>query len=265
MERRWSFQIADIALNLSGPEEWLAPFVEAWEVWEGEMASWEAHFVSDPDLPVPQGAYFEARPDFERHRCLLEATGFSGFVDTRSKGALLRAHPTAHAGDISYFIRTAFALRAFDEGHLLFHAAGIVHQDEGYVLFGHSGSGKTTAARLSKGKPVLNDDLLLLARGEDGWRVWATPFGRRRHADVRSAPLKALLHLVQGPEDRIVEIPRGEALAALVANSPVVNADIERASDLLTWWDTLLDDVPVYRLYFIKDNSFWEVVDAHFG
>jgi hypothetical protein len=248
-----------------GPEEWLTPFIEAWSDWKGEAAGWEVHLVPDPGLPEPQGAYFEARPDFESGQCLLEAPGFAGTVDSEGREARLRAHPTAQPGDISYFIRTAFALEAFDEGSLLFHAAGVIHRDEGYVLFGRSGSGKTTAARLSKGKPVLNDDLLLLARGDDGWRVWATPFGRRRHAEVTSAPLRALLHLIQAPEDRVDPLPRSEALAALVANSPVVNADVERALALLSWWDVTLGEVPAYRLYFVKDNTFWEVVDGHLG
>jgi hypothetical protein len=179
--------------------------------------------------------------------------------------ASLRAHPSATLGDLSYFVRTVFALAAFEEGNVLFHGAGIVHGGRAYALFGNSGSGKTTAARLSTGKTVLNDDLLLLKRNGCGGEVWATPFGRRRHPDVRFAPLAALLRLVQAPQDQLASLPRATALAALIANTPVVNADPRRLPLLLDWWQLLLKGCPVHDLHFRKANTFWEVIDAQLG
>lgn len=163
---------------------------------------------------------------------------------------------------MAYFVRTVFALRAFDAGALLLHAAGIVHRDVAYALFGHSGSGKTTASRLSSSKPVLSDDLVFLQRTESGWEAWATPFGRQRVREVRSAPLRALLRLVQALEERLEPMPRGVALGELVANSPVVNADPARSAALLLLWEGILRSVPVYFLHFRKSDIFWEVIDA---
>jgi hypothetical protein len=163
---------------------------------------------------------------------------------------------------LAYFVRTVFALRAFDEDALLFHAAGVVHHEVAYALFGHSGSGKTTASRLSPGKPVLSDDLVLLRQAGSGWEAWATPFGRRRVREVQSAPLHALLRLVQAPEERLEPMPRGAALGELAANSPVINADLGRSAALLARWEGILHSVPVYFLHFRKSDTFWEVVDA---
>jgi hypothetical protein len=176
--------------------------------------------------------------------------------------ARLRAHPRAEPGDLAYFVRTVFALRAFEEGALLFHAAGIVHRGAAYAFFGLSGSGKTTASRLSSGKPVLSDDLVLLREAGSGWDTWATPFGRRRVREVRSAPLRALLRLVQAPEERLEPMRRGVALGELVANSPVVNADPVRSAALLARWEGILRSVPIYFLHFRKSEAFWEVLDA---
>jgi hypothetical protein len=192
----------------------------------------------------------------------LEAQGFAGEISPENGIARLRAHPAAEPGDLAYFVRTAFALRAFDAGALLFHAAGVVHHDVAYALFGHSGSGKTTASRLSAGKPVLSDDLILLCQTESGWEAWATPFGRRRVPDVRSAPLHALLRLVQAPEERLEPMSRGAALGELVANSPVINADPIRSATLLTRWEGILRSAAVYFLHFRKSDVFWEVIDA---
>jgi hypothetical protein len=221
--------------------------------------------VQDETLPLPQGPFFDARPRFDGGSCLLKAVGFSGEITPGNKTAHLRAHPTAGPGDLAYFVRTVFALRAFDQGALLFHAAGIVHHGVAYAFFGHSGSGKTTASRLSTGKPVLSDDLILLRQAEAGWEAWATPFGRQRVRKVQSAPLHALLRLVQAPEERLVQMPQGAALGELAANSPVVNADPVRSATLLDRWEWVLQSVPVYFLHFRKSDTFWEVIDAQLG
>jgi hypothetical protein len=178
--------------------------------------------------------------------------------------AHLQAHPEAHVGDVAYFVRTVSALQAFDAGALLFHAAGVVHRDEGYALFGHSGSGKTTAARLSLGKTVLSDDLLLLCPSGQGWQAWATPFGHWRLRGSRVAHLRAILRLVQALEERLDPMSRAAALGELVANSPVVNANPLGVADLLTRWDDILSLVPVYLLHFRKSAAYWEVIDAQF-
>jgi hypothetical protein len=221
--------------------------------------------MQDATLPVPDGPFFAARPRFEGGRCSLEAQGFVGEILPEKKRALLRAHPAAEPADLAYFVRTVFALRAFDGEALLFHAAGVVHRGSAYAFFGHSGSGKTTAASLSKGKPVLNDDLLLLCRADSGWDAWATPFGKHRDLDTRSAPLRALLRLAQAPEERLDSMPPGVALGELVANSPVVNADPARSVPLLARWEEIIHTAAVFRLYFRRSDTFWEVIDARLG
>jgi hypothetical protein len=195
----------------------------------------------------------------------LQASGFVGEIVPDERRALLRAHPTAELGDLAYFVRSAFALQAFEHGGLLFHAAGIVHHGVAYAFFGHSGSGKTTVARLSKGNPVLNDDLLLLSPDKSGHKAWATPFGRRRDQAIQAASLRALLRLRQACEDRLEPMPRAIALGELVANSPVVNADPSRSPSLLAYWEEVVDAVPVFCLYFEKSDAFWEAIDAQLG
>ena len=263
-ERDWTFDVGGISLTLAGPVAWVEPIARAWASWESQTPGGAVHLLQDSSLLAPEGPFFAARPHFVDKQCRLEAPGFAGQITSDAESARLRAHPAAEPGDLAYFIRTVFALRAFEQKALLFHAAGIVHNGASYAFFGHSGSGKTTAARLSQGKPVLNDDLLLLRPGSVGWEVWATPFGRRRAPEVRSAPLRALLRLVQASEERLEPMPRGMALGELVANSPVINADPTRSTALLTRWEEILQTVPVDLLHFRKSAAFWEVINARF-
>lgn len=265
MEREWTFEIGGISLTLVGPERWVGPLAERWALLAGSVPSWRVHLERDETLAPPSGPLFAARPRFADDRCLLEAPGFTGSISPQGTGILLRAHPSAAVEDLDYFVRTAFALRAFDQGALLFHAAGIVHRGAAYALFGHSGSGKTTAARLSQGRPVLNDDLILLRPTGGRWEAWATPFGRQRMPEVRCAPLRAMLRLVQAPEERLEPMSRGAALGELVANSPVVNVDPARSQALLTRCETIMEATTISRLRFRKSAAFWEVIDAHFG
>jgi hypothetical protein len=265
LETGWTFGIGDISLTLTGPTDWLAPFVDGWASWVYEKPGWKVRLVKDESLPQPGGPFFTARPEFADGRCRLQAQGFVGEIVPDEGRALLRAHPSAGLGDLAYFVRSVFALHAFDAGAIVFHAAGIVHQSAAYVFFGHSGSGKTTVARLSKGKPVLNDDLLLLGPSDLGYKVWATPFGKRRNPSVLAASLRAILRLQQARQDRLEPMPGGIALGELVANSPVVNADPSRASTLLSYWERVSSSVPVFRLHFDRSDAFWEAIDAHFG
>lgn len=261
----WTLNVGDVVLTLHGPANWLAPLSAAWAGWECATPGTPVQLQPDDTLPAPGGAYFEARPRFVNGVCHLDAPGFVGMIAAGGAEATLRAHPSATAGDLSYFIRTVIALTAFEQGALLVHGAGVVHREAAFILYGLSGSGKSTAAALSTGKPVLNDDLLLLRPVEQGWEVRATPFGRRRHPEVTAAPLRALLRLIQSPRDALEAVSSGQALAELLANSPVVNADAARVPQLLQRWQGILHEIPAYRLHFRKANTFWEVIDAHFG
>jgi hypothetical protein len=258
----WTFAVGGLSLSLAGPAAWMEPFTHAWASWKGKPSEWTVRLEQDEMLPAPRGPFFGARPRFVDGRCLLKAPGFAGEITPEDKIAHLRAHPGAEPGDLAYFVRTAFALQAFDTGAILFHAAGVVHRGKTYAFFGHSGSGKTTASRLSRGKPVLSDDLVLLRQAEPVWEAWATPFGRWRVREIRSAPLRALLRLVQASGERLEAIPRGAALGELTANSPVVNADPTRSAVLLTRWEGVLRSAPAYFLHFRESDAFWEVIDA---
>jgi len=264
-EGSWTFDVGGTSLTLVGPPVWVEPFARAWASWTGKACGGEVHLAQDATLPLPRGPFFAARPRFAGDRCLLEAPGFVGEIAPGDDHALLRAHPAAGPGDLAYFVRTAFALRAFDCGALLFHAAGIVHRGAAYAFFGRSASGKTTAARLSAGKPVLNDDLILLRPAGTIWEAWATPFGRRRVPEVRSTPLRAFLCLAQAQEERVEPMLAGMALGELAANSPVVNADPARSPALLARWEEILRTTPVRLLHFRKSATLWEAIDAHFG
>ena len=184
---------------------------------------------------------------------------YSGQIDLARAEASLSLISDYPVSDVDYFLRVAYALLLFRAGGILVHGAGIVRAGRGYLFFGHSGSGKTTVARLSPNDLVLNDDLIAIMPGEGNWAAWSTPFWN--FSQVRPAPghapLTALYRLVQAVDVRRERMLAGQAAAELVASTPVLPADPPSLVQLLGRYTQLLAVVPAYRLYFLPDDSFW--------
>ena len=164
---------------------------------------------------------------------------------------------------VDYFMRVVVALLLFQEGGLMIHAAGIVRNGKAYVFFGHSGSGKTTVARLSSHDVVLNDDLIALLPEEQTWRVYATPFSNPTQVSptCQNAPLVGLYRLNQASQVWIESLSTARGLAELISSVPVISADPTRSRLLMQRCYQLLTTAPCYNLYFLPDASFWQVVE----
>ncbi|HEY1013906.1 MAG TPA: hypothetical protein VGE07_14440 [Herpetosiphonaceae bacterium] len=193
------------------------------------------------------------------------APGYAGWIDAAAGEAGLDLSSRYPAEDCDYFVRMIYALLLFDAGGLLFHAAGLERGGRGYVFWGHSGSGKTTVARVSRGARVLNDDLVALLPVAGRWQVHATPFwnpSQVRPAGAASSPLAALCRLVQAPAVALEPMSPGQAVAEISASAPVISLDPGRLPTLLGRARRLAAEAPVWRLLFLPDDSFWPLLEA---
>jgi len=196
------------------------------------------------------------------------ASGYQGNIDAGAGRAELQLSSVRAVEEVEYFLRIIYAVAAYENGGLLFHAAGIVKGEQAYLFFGHSGAGKTTAARLSKRYLVLNDDLLLLLPGSPDsqdpwvWSAYATPFWNPTQVRpaAAGAPIAGLYRLVQDKKVYLEPISKGQALAELIANFPVIPDDPGRNEGLISRALSLLKAAPAYRLHFLPDDSFWNVI-----
>ena len=260
---KWDFSFAGLAFRVEGPKHLISPLEKAWSPWQSDskVQPWVLSIKTDEYPAAPNEALFQAKPECLDGICTLQTHGFLARIDAQKKYGEMLTNPAATAADVDYFLRVAVALNAFTQFSFLFHAACVVHNEKGYLLFGLSGSGKTTAAKLSYPDPVLNDDLLLLKPDGGRWLVYSTPFGKRR--DTRLvAPLFAALRLVQDKDVFLEPLSRGRALTELLANTPIISVDKTLLPELMTRWMQFIDRIPVRALHFRKDSTFWEVIDA---
>jgi energy-coupling factor transporter ATP-binding protein EcfA2 len=157
-----------------------------------------------------------------------------------------------------------FTLLLAHEGGLLLHASAISEGERGSVFFGPSGSGKTTVARLSAGRTILTDELVIIKPHNGGYRAYGTPFwgeftpGR---SNTR-AELMGLYSLKKAGRNYLVPMDRAQAVAELYQCVLFFSDDSNLLGRVLDSCCTLVDAVPVYELHFLPDPSFWQVVGA---
>lgn len=205
---------------------------------------------------------------FRDHVLHFTAQGYTGRIDVKENRGQLNLSSKHPLEDIDYFIRVVCALLAFENNGVMFHAAGVVREGRAFLFFGHSGAGKTTVARLSAGGLILNDDLLvLLPRGgsaepQASWIAHATPFWNPTQVKPasESARVAGLFRLVQDRQVFLEPMGKAQALAEFLSNIPVIPDDPQRNAILIDRSLRLLDDVPVFRLHFLPDDSFWPVI-----
>jgi len=144
------------------------------------------------------------------------------------------------------------------------HSAGVIYRGRGFVFAGHSGAGKsTTVSMIQDLVTVLCDDRMIVRKHENNWKL----HGSWSHGDIaqvssQSAPLSAILFLVQSKENRLERITDPQAilhklLAILI--KPLETAD---------WWEKMLNlltdmsrSIPCYYLRLDKSGRVRELLD----
>lgn len=161
--------------------------------------------------------------------------------------------------DLDSLLRILLSQLLVQELGFLLHAATIEHRGQAYVFMGRSGAGKSTIASLSLPGSVFTDEISLVRKFE-AWEAFGTPFWGEFRADGqnRSAPLAGIFALVQAPHNRKEALSPREALAELLGNTLFFAPDREARERLLEIYLDLIRTIPVFRLEFRKDSSFWK-------
>lgn len=166
------------------------------------------------------------------------------YVQRDSLQALLRRF------ELAPFLSMEMALLEHDCFQL--HASVIDWQGRGVLFSAPSGTGKSTQAELWRqhaGAEILNGDRAMIRREEGAYRVYGSPYaGTSGIYTNRSAPVRAIVVLSQGPENRLERLKPAAAFSRIYSESTVPSwnaAFVDRFSTLLV---DLIEKVPVYHL-----------------
>ena len=154
-----------------------------------------------------------------------------------------------------------FALATADKGTVLFHAAAVSYEDQGYMFLGPSGTGKSTHASLWQryiaGTALVNDDNPVVRIDEDGTAtVYGSPWSGKTpcYRNV-SYPLSGIVVLSQAPYNKIQRLSGIYAYAALVESISGKRWDERIADGLHQTENALASSVPVWHLECLPDEA----------
>jgi hypothetical protein len=223
------------------------------------------HFLAPPD---GRAEVYRMGRRSAGDRLVIWSYEFAGWIEARSRAALL-ALVAPQGGlferGLENFLRVMTARFILDRGGLLLHGSGVVRDGRAYVFFGPSGSGKTTVTHLSPDDLILSDDLTLIVLHDGAYRAAGIPFGMAHHCTPQSEgsfPIASLNRLVQSDKVSLERIEGARALAELSGSLPFVMQEPAEAARALDTAQQVVDKVPVRRLKFRRDASFWQAVET---
>ena len=154
-----------------------------------------------------------------------------------------------------------FALATADKSTVLFHAATVSHEEQGYMFLGKSGTGKSTHARLwmkyIEGTALVNDDNPVVRTDADRQAtVYGSPWSGKTpcYRNV-SYPLAGIVLLSQAPYNKIHRLGGLQAYAALVPSISGKRWDAHIANGLHETENALATNIPTWHLECLPDEE----------
>lgn len=145
---------------------------------------------------------------------------------------------------------------------LLIHSSCVMERNDAHLFAGHSGAGKSTAARLSLPRKLLSDEATIVKITDHEMLVYNSPFRSEMNGSEQdlSCHLTSMQLLTQASENKRIPVVKSLALIQLMDKVFFWNPTSEETNTILNLLIKLIRVVPVYELEFQKNNRFWELI-----
>lgn len=215
--------------------------------------------------PNGNGKFFN-KQIINENKNIVYSNRFAGYVDKpTNQGKLICAEIDAPSW-LEHFLRIAYSWMALDRDGLLFHGAGLINGNQGYIFFGPSESGKTTVTCLSPQCTVLGDDLIMLRKVNGYFTVYASPFNVRTE-QIRltndQAHIQGFYRLRQDRKTFIKEMNPAKAVSELLSSAPLIDQNYPGSLKALDLCHQIVQQIPCFDLHFTRDDSFWSCINGN--
>jgi len=170
---------------------------------------------------------------------------------------------TLNAYSLDAALRILHTLLLAENGGFLLHAASSVRQGRAFLFFGPSGAGKTTVARLAlSDTTLLSDEISYVRPDGPSYVAHGTPFTGElaKSGENISAPIAGLYQLVKASTNRVTPMKQGDAARSLLESVLFFAEDPDLVKLVFKSVCDVVCRLPVYRLEFVPDRSFWNLV-----
>jgi hypothetical protein len=152
----------------------------------------------------------------------------------------------------------------FRKNIITLHASGVIRNGKAFIFPGPSETGKTTIAKLSAGK-IMNDNEIIIKKIGKEYFAYASPFQRR---DIKpkniKASIKGIFFLKGKNKNKIIKLKNENAFNELIKNQYPHKMSYENKGDLkilLNWGNTISEKIPSYKISFKIGENIWRMLD----
>lgn len=145
---------------------------------------------------------------------------------------------------------------------LLIHSSCAIENGQAHIFAGHSGAGKSTAAKLSNPRKLLSDEATIVKISQGKVTVFNSPFRSDIHSEGFEGEcfLRSLNLLCQSALNKRSELRKSDSLIQLMDKVFAWPRNKEEIKVIIRLLTDLVNKIPVYDLYFQKNNTFWELI-----
>ena len=141
---------------------------------------------------------------------------------------------------------------------IILHSSAVVYDGQAILFTAPSGTGKSTQASLWEactGAEIINGDKVIVSANDDIPMAYGGPIaGTSRIFKDMQAPIRAIVYLHQGPENKLTFLDRRHAFMALYSQTVKSSDDAAFNEALIPLIAKIVDKVPVVD-YFCQPNA----------
>lgn len=224
-------------------------------------------FVCQPDLSIrlkngygTPFADYEVKIVKEFNQISFQRADYSIQVDADYKHATVAVHDELALKHALMNLYSSFIVH--HNWGLLIHSSCVIEEGRAHIFMGHSGAGKSTAAKLSYPRKLLSDEATILKISGESITVFNSPFRSELQSTdhKENCSLASIQLLEQSRSNKRMKIKKSEALLQITDKVFFWCYRAEEPTKILRLLKLVVNEIPVYELHFQKNNTFWELI-----